>query len=199
MGTVDESLRSTGRTSSDMETSEPLPMSSEWMCFVEGSPVRTSPTLGLEPALTAKEAASGLNSRDSFAHYDRGTQSWRTSQLCFTGELTGFSETWPRAGSMRNGKLYQRRPLERTIGATDYGSLPIVPTPTSCDHKGSGRLRIERGPNNNLRDYFKINWRLLYPPVAVVEYILGYPTDHTALEPLETLSSRRSSNGLEDE
>ena len=60
-----------------------------------------------------------------------------------------------------------------------YSYSPLIPTPTACDHKGSGRLRVERGRNNNLRDYCKINYGFLYPPVALVEWLMGLPTGAT--------------------
>jgi hypothetical protein len=148
------------------------------------------------------EALSGLNTSDSFASYDRDSSSWRTSQqsLFPSGmtpegsqsqhQLVECLETWPRSGITLNGIAFQRQPLVRSTSVTEFSSSrPNLPTPTACDHKGSGRLRLERGPNNNLRDYFKIKYGFLYPPVRVVEWLMGYWTEHTALRLSETPSS----------
>lgn len=78
----------------------------------------------------------------------------------------------------------------RTTSGGGYSWSHLMPTPTSCDHKGSGRHRIERGQNNNLRDYFKIRYGMLYPPVRVVEWMMGLPGGHTDFKPLGGASSR---------
>ena len=63
--------------------------------------------------------------------FDHDTCIWRTSQRSFlTNSLEPFSETWPRAGMMRAGRVYRhRQPVPRTtvIGG---GALQNVPTPT---------------------------------------------------------------------
>lgn len=142
-------------------------------------------------ALTESVLDSGKNMQDLLASYDRNTQSWRTSQLCLTGGLSEYSETWPRSGMMQNGNVYLRMPSVPRTCETEFGS-PLIPTPTACDHKGSGRLRLERGANNNLRDFFKINFGFLYPPVKVVEWLMGYDIDHTDSAEPAMRSSRKS-------
>jgi hypothetical protein len=79
-----------------------------------------------EPGSKANGQDSGANTRESFASYDPATSSWRTSQLCLVEGSEQFSETWPRAGTMRNGTVYQRPPLALTTDATE--SL-LLPTP----------------------------------------------------------------------
>jgi hypothetical protein len=136
------------------------------------------------------EAASGSNSRDLLASFNRDSLSWKTSQHCLVEGLETFSETWPRSGMMRNGIAYQRRQLAHCTTGAEFG-LSLIPTPTASDHKGSGRLRLERGANNNLRDWFKIKFGFLYPPVAAVEYLMGFPEGWASLKPTEMPSSRR--------
>lgn len=99
--------------------------------------------------------------------------------------LAEFLETWPRSGMTRNGKLYRRQPSVPFIVGSASGYWAI-PTMSACDHKGSGRLRLERGENNNFRDWCKIRFNLVYPPVAWAEYLMGYPIGHTDLKDLET-------------
>jgi len=60
----------------------------------------------------------GGNTQGSFAYYDQDTLWWRMYQACLPlpnqkgkPPLDGFSESWPASGTMRNGKVYQRRPL----------------------------------------------------------------------------------------
>ena len=73
-------------------------------------------------------AASGPRSSDLLASYDRNTSSWRTSQHCLLAQANGeadglaeFSETWPSAGMMRNGKTYQRQPWALPIAESASG------------------------------------------------------------------------------
>lgn len=161
--------------------------------FAEASRSRakTSAWQESEKVFAAHAAACGQSTPVSFANYDHATSSWRTSQGCLMETWALYSETWPRSGLMRNGTVSRLRPWVPRTFATECG-LSLIPTPTACDHKGSGRLRLERGENNNLRDWFKIKFGFLYPPVKVVEFLMGFPTDHTALNPSETQSSRKS-------
>lgn len=155
------------------------------------SPARTSAMPESEKVSAEVVLASGITYRQSFAHYDRDSSCWRTWQRCLDEEWGEFLETWPRSGTTWNGIAYQRQQLARCTTGTEFG-LRLIPTPTACDHKGSGRLRLERGENNNLRDWFKIRFNFLYPPVACVAYLMGYPTGWASLKDTATPSSRKS-------
>lgn len=156
--------------------------------FAAGSPVRTSQRReSAQELLTKREAVFGRKSSDLLAKYDPSSSSWRTCQtslLDLAGNqgdgLAEFSETWPRSGSMRNGIAFRLPTLAHCTNATAFGSS-LIPTPTACDCKGSGLPRAERGPKNNLRDWFKWHWRFQYPPVTAVEWLMGFPTGHTDL------------------
>jgi hypothetical protein len=87
---------------------------------------------------------------------------------------------------MRNGIVYQRRPLVLISEATEFSSLPIIPRPVACDGKGSGRIRHERLQSMNLRDWWNVNYSFVYPPVRVSEYLMGFPLGWTDLEDSET-------------
>lgn len=162
-----------------------LPMELPSMRSAEGSRAKTSALQVIAQALPAGALASGLNTRASFAKYDRNACLWKTSQSCLVEGLETFSDRWPRSGTMRNGTAYLRRPLEDYTGEIVFGSQ-LIPTPTACDHKGSGFPREGRGPANNLRDWFRHHYGFLYPPVNPVEFLMGYPTEHTDLRPSET-------------
>jgi len=67
--------------------------------------------------------------RESFASYDLDTSSWRTSALSLFGGSMSYSETWPRAGMMRNGISYRLQPLVPRTSAKGSG-LWLTPTAT---------------------------------------------------------------------
>ena len=94
------------------------------------SPARTSATPESAPESVASAAACGANTHASFASYDRATSSWKTSQLCLDGEWSEFSETWPHAGTMRNGKAYEQAMLAPRTEENEFG---LLPTPLSTD------------------------------------------------------------------
>src|SRR5688500_9829682 len=103
--------------SNDTETLSDYGIQPVLMLSAAASPARTSAALGIEPALTVNAQGCGVRWRDWFATYDPATLSWRTSQICFTGEQAEYLVTWPRAGMTRNGNAYQRPPLvPRTSG-----------------------------------------------------------------------------------
>lgn len=94
----------------------------------------------------ARNRDSGLNSSESFASYDRGSWSSRTSQPSLFGGSTPFSERWPRAGTMRSGIAYPHLPSVPLTGAIDSSSSPgdltsseLWPTATAGDAKCAGR------------------------------------------------------------
>jgi hypothetical protein len=166
-------------------------MGSQSMLYAGGSRARIFPLLGSELASAERDPAYGQNTSGSLANYDPVTHQLRMSQLSLLTDLSESSATLPRSGTMRNGTVFQRPQLARCTVGTEYG-FSLIPTPTACDHKGSGRLRLERGANNNLRDWFKIKFGFLYPPVAAVEYLMGYPVGWANLKATEMPSSHKS-------
>lgn len=73
----------------------------------------------------AEEAASltdvifGRPCSESFAFFDPATSSWKTCQGTFLWDSDKFSETWPPAGTMRNGKCFLQPPWERRTSEDD--------------------------------------------------------------------------------
>ncbi len=65
---------------------------------------------------------------------------WITRQRDLFSDLQWeeFSETWPRAGMMRNGIVYQQEPLDQSIKETGFLSLPTI---VKNESKGSARNR----------------------------------------------------------
>jgi hypothetical protein len=141
-----------------------------------------------EAGYTQSDRDSGSSTRDSFASFDLDTQSWRTYQTCLleTGDLglEPFSGTWPRSGMMRNGIAYQLPPL--VLNTTEIGSLPF-PTPASRDYKGAVRPETmeAKGSNpdtNSLPDAIEYRGESGRLNPTWVEWLMGYPSGHTALE-----------------
>jgi hypothetical protein len=142
--------------------------------------VKTLAPLAPVLALQGRAVGYGRSLRGSLANYDRTTSSWRTSQVCLTGELAEFSETWPRSGMTRNGTAYRLAPwVPATSETACLSSLtkPMYYTPDANCWKGGRRLRQLSGHLSPL-------W---------VEWLMGYPIGWTVLEHWEMPLSRKSS------
>lgn len=87
-------------------------------------------------------AICGPQQSTSSAWYDRSTHSWRTFQGSFLADtLEPFSETWPKAGMMRDGVFYPQPKWERRISAIGSG---LWGTPRNSD----GMKRALRDPES---------------------------------------------------
>jgi len=162
-----------------------------WISFLRASRVNRS----VSPASSGERTTSatcGQTPSVAFAKWSRDSHCWKTYPDLFPVDISdGSSGIWPKAGTARNGAAYLRGRLEHISEEKDYGSLPRVPRPVACDWKGSGRIRHERFQKMNLRDWWNENYRFVYPPASVGEYLMGFPTGWTGLEPLGTLKYRR--------
>ena len=173
-------------------TSEPLPQTALEqtelfpMSSVGDSHAKTSAWRGGGQGSTKIPVADyGQNTPVLLAKYDHNTSSWRTSQHCLEGGLSAFSETWPRSGMTRSGTAYQLPPLVRL---TDGIASGLLPTPAARDWKDNGTSPAEL--NRNSVTLATIAGGYLNP--TWVEWLMGFPTDHTALNASETPSSRKS-------
>ncbi len=80
---------------------------------------------------------SGRKPSVPFATYDPTTSSWRTSQASLlTGTLDEYSETWPKAGTMRSGTLLRLRKSERRTRGNASSSWPTPDSNTSTYSNG---------------------------------------------------------------
>ena len=148
------------------------------------------------------DLACGLKSSDLLASYDRATSSWRTSQTCLvalaTNEADGlaeFSETWPSAGMMRNGKTYRRQPWALPIAEKESG---LWPTP----------LKSSMQANFSVQSICKVitisQEHLCYRPTlmgwsrqqvtTLYALAMGFPNFWASLTDTETQSSPKSPN-----
>lgn len=108
-------------------------------------------------ASTVRDLVCGTSTRASFASFDPGSSSWRTSQRSFDADSIASSVTLPRAGMMRSGSLYALPTLERPSFGTGSSSSRGWPTPSATYirtgslekwEERSTRLR-EKGYNGN--------------------------------------------------
>jgi hypothetical protein len=136
--------------------------------------------------LMESDQECGEKWQGSFVKFDPDMLLWKTHQCSLLGDLEPFSETWPQWGLMRDGECWEQLMLEQTIRGTESG---LLPTPCARDGRGARSLqaqkRANRGATNSLPDYFRIQKNWQYPPVAVVEYMMGWPLGWTDLKPLE--------------
>lgn len=156
---------------------------------------------------TSTNDGSGLSSTGLFARLDPDGCWLKTCQGCSQLRLDGssepFSETWRGSGIMRSGICYRRTPLVPNISDVGFSLLPLNlwPTPTASDAETgktdivrfqsldvavrNGKVAMEAGGQLNPR------W---------VEWLMGFPSGWTDLEPSETplcpKSSSSSDGGL---
>jgi hypothetical protein len=125
------SLVSTGPMSPNSETCETLDATtlSQLTLFAEASLVSLTASPGNDRQAPTT-ATYGESLPVSLASLDPDGSWLKTYQDYLARRLDGsseeFSGTWPRAGTMRNGTVYQRPPLALTTDATE--SL-LLPTP----------------------------------------------------------------------
>ena len=130
---------------------------------VEDSPVRTSQPQDSRPGSTEGEAASGSTWDGSFARFDLGSCSWKTSQLSLLGGWSEFSETWPQSGTTLNGSAFQLQPLAPTTSETECGSWPTPKASAANygrprrDERGDLQAAVMRWPTPNASDARKWN------------------------------------------
>ncbi len=152
------------------------------------SPARTSAAQENRPVSMANDQDYGQNAPVFLGRFDPVTQSLKTSQLCLvetTGNgLSEFCGTYPRSGMMRSGTVYQLTTLAPLNIGIESG---LWPTANAVDYKGASvdnsiQLKRQEKGRSNLRDYLARKGRWLYPPVRVVEFLMGYPIGHTDCE-----------------
>ena len=165
---------------------------------VEDGPVLTSQMLEKGKDYRESDQDFGMTSPELLANYDQESQSWKTSQRCFIEGWATYSATWPRSGMTVNGIAYQLPTLAQSTTETEYS---LLPTPAARDWKGARSIKSQqeanRGERNSLPDYFRVKGNWLYPPVAVVEYMMGLNTGYTGLDSWVTQSTSPSSKKLE--
>lgn len=168
-----------------LETAEHI-ISRPLIALPADSPAKILARLERRSASTDYVVDCGASLPESLANYDPATSSWKTSQICLTGELAEYSATLPRSGTMRNGKLYRRAPLVRHIHVSACSLLPTL-TVASCEHPG--RIKIKPDQQDCLsaavarRDGHRLGGQL---NPAWTAWFMGFPASWTDLEDSET-------------
>lgn len=115
--------------------------------FLAAFPAPTFPVLGEEPESTGRPAAFGASSPGSLARFDLSSSSWKTPTCSMFEDLNGFSGTWPRWGSMRNGVCWGRiTPALPTHGS----ALGFWPMPLAADGGKHSPAVRHKGGNHTL-------------------------------------------------
>jgi len=88
-----------------------------------------------------------LKSSESFAQFSPDSFCLKTYQPSLTGDLTEFSGKLPKAGLMRNGKLFQRQAWVRL---TKGNGFSLLPTPKAIQiHETVEQWQIRRAKPGN--------------------------------------------------
>lgn len=105
----------------------------------------TLASLSLSPEDESEKLTTEIFGRpcsESFAFFDPPTSSWKTYQGTFLWDSDKYSETWPPAGTMRNGKCYLQPEWEPLTFA---GGSSLWPTPTVFGNSNSPKAGTKRG------------------------------------------------------
>ncbi|MDB4311935.1 hypothetical protein N9937_00755 [bacterium] len=156
-----------------------LPHCQNMTVSVEDSPAKTS--VPLEMVQGSRENGAVFSGKSLGLRYIAKLHgcSWKTCQQLLQGGWEPFSGTWPKAGSMRNGTVYQRQPLVPHIEEIGSG---FWPTPNVCDStRGTPETpeqKKKRGANTG--------WSLIdvlgyTPHPEFAEWLMGLPIGHTDL------------------
>lgn len=156
--------------------------------FREGFLARTFRVPEKAQELRAQDQDYGSKWQGSFARWNPASCSWKTPQLSLAGDLTEYSETWPRWGMMRNGACWELETPLGYVGVRESGSWPR-PTAT-MGQRGWGQTN-ERNENrysekvkaNVFHEQALWGWR---PRIELLEWIMSWPIGWTALKPLAT-------------
>lgn len=136
------------------------------------------------PAIFGQRGSASLKS----AILQRSLESRLRATMASSGSIS-YTPTWKHRVTPSGRLIYQLWVSEHSIEGLDFFSLP---TPTATDGKGSSR-RLERlGFQKNLRDWFRLRFNFLYPPVNIVRWLMGYPIEWVNCAVLVMPSSRKS-------
>ena len=122
-----------------------------WLILLpQGFPANPSPSQEKEPDKPI-QGICGHQQSSVFASYDRDLHSWKMSQGCLALDISDeFSETWPRAGTMQDGRVWEQTMSELTTEENESGYWPFkIGTPKhGTGTKGrSKKFREGKTPN----------------------------------------------------
>ncbi len=139
-------------------------------------PEPTAKTTENSSDLMAPKADCGKRQSALFAKWSQVEFCWKTRQTSLLEDSESCSVTWPRSGSMQDGRCYLEKPLALPMNENECGLW--LPTPTAHNAK-EGNYPAERTRNTPTLGAVlggKINPRFQ-------EWMMGFPQDHTDLRP----------------
>jgi len=136
------------------------------------------------PGQTGNTPACGRKWQGSLARYDHASCLWRTPQTSFLAGLDVFSETWPRWGLMLHGECSEVTMPDCFTAGRECG---LLPTPLTNPSK---RTLDENGCSVSAKgERYGVSLFQLaggQPCPQFQEWLMGWVTGWTAIEPLET-------------
>ena len=190
-------------TASGTYASGPPRFGTQLTLFAGDSPVNPSVSLAREKPKTMR-GGCGPSSPEFLASFDPDTWLLKTSQACVVEGWETFSETLPRSGMMRTGRVYR---LPTLVPHTDENVFGYWPTPrtTGLDGGSNSRNAAKKrgmwptptgqdssnnaGPSQYRRNSLPLNAVIggqLNP--TWVEWLMGFPLGWTDLSVSETQS-----------
>ncbi len=172
------------------ETSEPLTACrgvALSMSSAEGSPARTSAMQDIGPVSRVLDQGCGLKCSGSFARFDQDTCSWRTSQLCLSGEWAEFSETWPRQGTWDDTAAWELQTLAETTSESEFGFLPTPRASMTARFYSRKNLKGRTMANNLEERLAQMHPEHIGKPINLdwLDWLMRYPVSWSnAFEPL---------------
>ena len=145
--------------------------SSDRTSFAAGSLARTLATRESAPESMVSDPGYGQSSPELLASYDRSSRRWKTSQLCLDGDLSEFSETWPRSGMTRSGIAYLLPPLaprriRDRVWIVAHASEPWIQDESLGELDGEARPRESEGTERQRLRNADWIWRCGSEPTA---------------------------------
>lgn len=130
-------------------------------------------------SVTTTPGISGLKHLGSFKKLNPNSHTWKMSlSYCLQDTLHKWPEIWPRAGIVLSGECYQPPNWAHRICEIESGLLPTPAASEGCRVVGKSQYsRHTPGLAAQLGGT---------PHPEYLEWMMGWPTGWTALEPLET-------------
>ena len=165
--------------------------------YLAASRARTSAPPEKAPASTEIAAACGSTWPGSFTKYDQNLSMWKTRQCSLLEDSEEFLETFPKWGLMHGGECWALPTSEHLTYANVCG---LWPTPvktdgfavgwceTSINRKERGEKRPSGATIGSGLKYDRRTKKYLsngYPNPMFTEWLMGWPSKWTDLQPLE--------------
>ena len=131
---------------------------------------------------------SGSRWRALSAKYDRRRCSWKIAQCSPLVDSKRCSRRWPRWGMMQNGVCWALDTSDTPLSETGYGYWgSISRTMAGWMTPGSSRRSLKRATFGAQKQSLVCQMLIrldLWPTVSLVERLMGWPMQWSALEPL---------------